>query len=365
MPLSRRAALALAGTAAAGVAATVAATLAAPLAASLAAPVLLRRTRAHVKPAPHVLRISHHYPASSGDQGDFRDRLIRRFATDVTARTDGALTFEVYPAATLVKPAAQFSGLRRGALDLTLCPLAAGVSELPEAAIGSVPCLVMTEAQAAAWRDAPAGQRLDAVLRRHGVRILPWVWLPRAVAARDGAVAVPADMAGLSVRSGSAPMADMLRAAGAKPETVPIEAISRAMRRGKLDAAILSATSVLSYRLAEQAPHVTTAGGGGACGYTLQPLMMSELVFDALPPAQQAAVTAAGAALDGYALRAARADADALPAAFSAEDGSVSDLDAERLAHWTKLAAETGWRAYAKSGRGCADLLRLASEVPA
>ncbi|GAN77437.1 TRAP transporter substrate-binding protein DctP [Acidisphaera rubrifaciens] len=359
MPLSRRAALAMAGTAAAG--------LAIPLAAPLATPWLLRRARAAeaAKPPPRVLRISHHYPASSGDQGDFRDRLVRRFATDVTARTDGALTFEVYPAATLVKAAAQFSGLRRGALDLTLCPLANGAAELPETAIGSVPCLVMTEAQATAWRDAPAGQQLESLLRGHGVRILTWVWLPRAVAARAGAVAVPSDMAGLSVRSGSVPVADMVKAAGAKPEALPVEAISQAMRKGRLDAAIVSATSALSYRLAEQAPHVTTAAGGGACGYTLQPLMISELVFDALRPAEKAAVIAAGAALDADALRAARADADALPGAFSAADGSVSDLDAARLVHWTKLAAETGWRAYAKSGRRCADLLRLAAEVPA
>lgn len=356
MPLSRRAVLALGGTAAAG--------LAMPLAAPF---VLSPRARAAeaAAPASRVLRISHHYPASSGEQGDFRDRLVRRFATDVTARTNGALTFEVYPAATLVKPAAQFSGLRRGALDLTLCPLANGAGELPETAIGSVPCLVMSEAQAAAWRDAPAGQQLDAVLRKSGVRILTWIWLPRAVAARGGAVAVPADMAGLSVRSGSVPMADMVKAAGAKPETVPVEAISRAMRKGRLDAAILTATSTLTYRLAEEAPHVTTAPGGGACGYTLQPLMMSELVFDSLNPSEKAALVAAGAALDAYALRAARADADALAGAFSAADGSVSELDGERLAHWTKLAAETGWRAYAKSGRRCADLLRLASEVPA
>ena len=355
MPLSRRAALALAGTAVAG--------LAVPPSASY----LLRRARAGeaTKPAPRVLHISHAYPASSGDHGDFRDRLVRRFATDVTARTGGALSFEVYPAATLVKPAAQFSGLRRGALDLTLCPLAAGAAELPEAAIGSVPCLVMSEAQAAAWRDAPVGKQLDTLLRAHGVRLLCWVWLPRAVAARGGAVAVPADMAGLSVRSGSVPMADMVKAAGAKPETVPVDAISRAMGKGRLDAAILSATSVLSYGLAEQAPHVTTAAGGGACGYTLQPLMISELVFDALHPSEKAAVIAAGAALDAFALQAARADAEALPTAFSAADGSVSDLDAERLGHWTRLAAGTGWQAYARSGRRCADLLRLAAEVPA
>src|SRR5512140_3820608 len=70
-----------------------------------------------------TLKISHQFPAASGSDGDFRDRLCKQFATDVEKRTNGALKFEVYPNSSLMKVNTQFASLRRGALDLSLVPI--------------------------------------------------------------------------------------------------------------------------------------------------------------------------------------------------------------------------------------------------
>jgi hypothetical protein len=69
------------------------------------------------------LKISHQFPGGTIDQGDFRDRLCRRFAADVEKKSGGALKFDIYPNSSLVKVNSQFSALRRGALDLVFAAM--------------------------------------------------------------------------------------------------------------------------------------------------------------------------------------------------------------------------------------------------
>ena len=57
----------------------------AALAGMLAAPALLRA--GSLRAAPTVLKISHQFPGGTIEQGDFRDRLVRRFAAAVQQRT--------------------------------------------------------------------------------------------------------------------------------------------------------------------------------------------------------------------------------------------------------------------------------------
>jgi TRAP-type C4-dicarboxylate transport system substrate-binding protein len=54
--------------------------------------------------------------------------LCRRFAEELDKRSDGALKANIYPGAPLMKVNAQFSSLRKGALDMTLIPLSYAIS---------------------------------------------------------------------------------------------------------------------------------------------------------------------------------------------------------------------------------------------
>ena len=67
-----------------------------------------------------VIKISHQFPGGTVESGDFRDRLTRKFAAEVEKRTGGSLKFEIYPGSSLMKTVAQFSALRKGALDMSL-----------------------------------------------------------------------------------------------------------------------------------------------------------------------------------------------------------------------------------------------------
>ena len=71
--------------------------------------------------AAQTLKISHQFPGGTIDQGDFRDRLVRMFAGEVEKRTKGRW-FAIYPGSSLMKTNAQFSAMRKGALDMSLVP---------------------------------------------------------------------------------------------------------------------------------------------------------------------------------------------------------------------------------------------------
>ena len=86
-----------------------------------------------------TLKISHQFPGGSGDSGDFRDVLCRKFAAEIEKRTNGALKAQVYAGSSLMKTNAQFSAMRKGALDLSLYPLPYAGGELPETNIGLMP----------------------------------------------------------------------------------------------------------------------------------------------------------------------------------------------------------------------------------
>jgi TRAP-type C4-dicarboxylate transport system substrate-binding protein len=92
------------------------------LVSTLAAPAILRFGTGTAQAAT-TLKISHQFPGGTIDKGDFRDRLCRVFAAEVAKRSGGEIAAEVYPNSSLIKTNAQFSAMRKGALDISLYPL--------------------------------------------------------------------------------------------------------------------------------------------------------------------------------------------------------------------------------------------------
>ena len=128
------------------------------------------------------LKISHQFPSGTLTEGDFRDRLCRRFAAEVEKRTGGALKSSVYAGSSLMKTNAQFSALRKGALDMSLVPLSYAGGEVPETNIGLMPALVPSYEQGAQWKGAEVGKLLSRQLEDKGVLIVSWVWQAGGVA---------------------------------------------------------------------------------------------------------------------------------------------------------------------------------------
>ena len=329
---------------------------------ALAVPAAIAGARSRTAHAAQTFKISHQFPGGTIAEGDFRDRLCRTFAAEIEKRTNGALTGQVYPNSSLMKTVAQFSALRKGALDLSLYPISYAGGEFAELNIGLMPGLVSSYKQGAAWKPSEAGKKLAAFLAEKGVIIVSWIWQAGGVASRSVPIVDPQDAKGLKVRGGSREMDMVLQAAGATTLSTPSNELYAAMQTGACDAAITSSTSLISFRLEEVARSLTT-GRGKSYWFMLEPLVMSKRIFDALPKDQQDMIVALGGELEEFGTREAMADDQKVAEVYARKGARVSDLDAATVDKWRAIARETAWKDYAAKTPLSAELLRLAEGI--
>jgi TRAP-type C4-dicarboxylate transport system substrate-binding protein len=308
------------------------------------------------------LKISHQFPGGSVTEGDFRDRLCRMFAAEVEKRTHSSLKFSIYPGSSLMKTNAQFSAMRKGALDMSLVPLSYAGGEVPEVNIGLMPGLVTSYDQGYGWKNKEVGRELARILAEKGVVVVSWIWQAGGVASRTKPIINPEDARGLKVRGGSREMDLILKEAGAAVVTLPSNEIYAAMQTGAMDAALTSSTSLISFRLEEVSKALTT-GRAGAYWFMFEPLLMSKAVYDRLTKEQQATIMAVGGELETFARKAAQDDDAAVAAVYQKANARVVDLNPGALKKWQDIARNTAWKDYAARNANCAKLLALAEKT--
>lgn len=310
-----------------------------------------------------TLKISHQFPGGTIDKGDFRDRLCRKFAVEVEKRTNGALKFEVYPGSSLMKTMAQFSALRKGALDLSYYPMPYAGGEVVEANVGLMPALVTSYEQGARWKNAECGKILNKILNDKGVVILSWVWQAGGVASRATPIVVPNDLKGLKVRGGSREFDTMIKAAGGSVMTsVPSNEIYQAMQTGTIDGVYTSSASLMSFKVAELSKNFTTARNK-AYWFMLEPLFISKQVFDSLPKSQRDIMMDVGTELEAFALKASKEDDIAVADQFAKSGSKLFDLDSSAIAKWQTVASESSWKEYAEKNETCAAIMKSAIKL--
>jgi len=308
------------------------------------------------------LKISHQFPGATATEGDFRDRLCRRFSAEIGKRTNGALKGTVYPGSSLMKTNAQFSSVRKGALDMTLVPLSYAGGEVPETNIGLMPGIVTSYEQAISWKKAEVGKALANILADKGVLIVSWIWQAGGVASRTVPIVNPEDAKGLKVRGGSREMDMVLKAAGSTVLTLPSNEIYAAMQTGALDAAMTSSTSLISFRLEEVAKALTT-GRGKTYWFMFEPLLISRIVFEKLPKAQQDVIMAVGAEMETFGLEGAKADDQAVATVYQKAGAKAYDLNDASVKKWQAIARDTAWKDFSAKNESCARIMKLAEQT--
>lgn len=309
-----------------------------------------------------VIKISHQFPGGTIDKGDFRDRLVRMFAAEVEKRTKGSVKFEIYPGSSLMKTNAQFSAMRKGALDMSLVPLSYAGGEVPETNIGLMPGLVTSYEQSAAWKNAAVGKELTKILADKGVVMVSWIWQAGGMASRGKPIVEPEDAKGMKIRGGSREMDLILKEAGAAVVTLPSNEIYAGMQTGAMDAALTSSTSLISFRLEEVSKALTT-GRGKSYWFMLEPLMMSKAAFDRLSKEQQAVILQVGADMEAFALKAAKEDDEEVAKVFAKAGAKTVDLSDATVKKWQDIARRTAWKDFAAKNPNTAKLLQLAEQV--
>ncbi|MEO5765111.1 MAG: TRAP transporter substrate-binding protein DctP [Casimicrobiaceae bacterium] len=312
--------------------------------------------------SPMVLKISHQFPAATGEDGDFRDRLAHKFADEVQKRTNNQIKFEIYPNSSLVKTFSQFGAVRKGTLDMSVLPLAYGGGEVPEVNLGLMPALVTSYEQGLRWKTAPIGREFERILDEKGIKILTWVWQAGGIVSREKPIITPDDAKGLKVRGGSKEMDLTIKAAGGAVTNVPSNEIYSAMSTGVLDAALTSSTSLITFRLYENAKAVTSPRNR-TIWFMLEPLVISKDTWNKLSPDQQKTFMEVGASLEKFALDAAKADDKLLEQTYAKAGAKVVEMDDAAFQKWVKVAKESAYSEFASKVKNGQQLLDMAQAV--
>ncbi|WP_234085883.1 TRAP transporter substrate-binding protein DctP [Azonexus sp. R2A61] len=312
--------------------------------------------------APKVIKISHQFPAATTEDGDFRDRLVRRFAAEVEKRSQGSLKFEIYPGSSLMKATTQVGALRKSALDMSLVPLAYGGGEIPAVNLTLMPTLVNSYEQGMRWKTAPVGKELDRILADKNIKIVTWIWQAGGIASAKQPVVVPADAKGLKFRGGSKEMDQMLKGAGAAVTGMPSSEIYSAMQSGVLDAALTSSTSLISFRLHEFAKSVTTARNK-SFWFMFEPLLISKSLYDSLTPEQQKIISEVGASLEQFGVDEAKKDDQRMAEVYAKAGAKVVDMDEKAFMAWRQVAEQTAFQDFAEKIKDGRNLLDMALSV--
>ncbi|AWW45752.1 C4-dicarboxylate ABC transporter [Polynucleobacter paneuropaeus] len=309
--------------------------------------------------ASQTLKISHQFPSGT----DFRDRLCKKFADEVSKRTNGALKFDVYPQHSLMKTMAQFSAMRKGALDLSLYPLPYAGTEVPEANIGLMPGLVTSYEQGAKWKNAEVGKLLNKVMASKGIVIVSWIWQAGGVATRSGPIILPDDIKGVKVRGGSRAFDLMLKTAGGSVMTsIGSDETYQAMQSGSLDAVYTSSASLMSFKIQELSKNFTSAKNK-SYWFMMEPLMMSKSIFDALPKNQQDIIMAVGSDMEKYGTEQAKLDDINAAIYFAKGQNKIFELDSNQVDKWRTVAKASAWLDFANQNETCAAMIKSAEKI--
>ena len=309
-----------------------------------------------------VIKISHQWPGGTIDKGDFRDRLVRKFAQEVEKRTHGQLKFEVYPGGSLVKAKQQFDAMSTGALDMSLYPLAYSGGKIPEVNITLMPALITSYEQGYRWKNKPIGKELTRILDQNNVKIITWIWQAGGVVSHEKPIIVPADVKGLKVRGAGKSMNQLLEAAGGAIASVPSNETYSAMQSGVLDGVWTSSASLISFRLYELAKDVTTARKK-TFWFMFEPFLMSKSTYDSLTPEQQKIVMQVGASLEKFAIQSCKEDDKRLAEVYGKAGVKVHDMNEKTFQMWRKLEKESAWKDFEDNVKDGKKLMEMAQAV--
>jgi TRAP-type C4-dicarboxylate transport system substrate-binding protein len=302
------------------------------------------------------LKISHQFT-----EADARNALAVEFGKRVEKETNGELTFKVFPSSALFKAMAQYDAMAKGALDMSVFPLAYASGKVPELEITLMPCIIADVDQGMAWRNKEIGKKVAKICEDKGMKILTWLWYGGGVGSRGKPVVLPQDSKGLKFRAAGKFFEHLLNTQGASITSMASSEIYMALQTKVLDACMTSAESFISYRLYEQLEYFNSPENY-AVWYMGEPLVISTKTWTSLTPAQQKIVEKVGIELEKMARDDAVAANKEVSKVFKDKNIKVHLMTKDEWQIWKKIAEETSWKRFAEEVPGGKELLDLATK---
>jgi TRAP-type C4-dicarboxylate transport system substrate-binding protein len=308
--------------------------------------------------AQTVLKASHQFP---GGKGDARDEMVQMIARDVAAANVG-LEIKVFPGSSLVKAKEQWKAMLTGQIDMSSFPLDYASGFHPQFGATLMPGLVKGHAHAARMNASPFMADIKKVIEDGGVKVLADAWLAGAFGGKEKCIKVPADAAGLKVRSAGSTFAEMWAGAGASIVSIPSNEVYNALQQGVAQGTDTSSGSFVSFRLYEQLKCLT-APGDNALWFMYEPVLIGKKSWDKLNAAQQQALMAASKKAEAYFAKESKGLDDKLVDVFKKNNVEVVELSDAQAQMWRDVAAKTSYKSFAEKVPGGKELIEKALAV--
>jgi TRAP-type C4-dicarboxylate transport system substrate-binding protein len=295
------------------------------------------------------LKLSHQWPES-----DARHKASRVLMAELRKRgTD--ISISLHPNSSLkIKPVEQYDALLDGRIELAVYPIAYQSAKFPELSIGLLPGVPSNAETASLLKGTQFEEKLQRICEEKGFRVLTWWWVGGGVASRAQEISDPNTVKGLRARGGDRAFDEMLAAAGSSILTMPSSEIRTAMEADKLDVAMTSFESFMSFRVTEQAKFATLGGYG--IWVTFTPVIISKAVWDSLSDDERQALEEAAKASNIYFEATQREAQESAIEAFSKAGAKVREFTFEEYAAWLHIARDSSWKKYQSVSPRAAEL---------
>jgi TRAP-type C4-dicarboxylate transport system substrate-binding protein len=295
------------------------------------------------------LKLSHQWPES-----DARHKASRVLMAELRKRgTD--ISISLHPNSSLkIKPVEQYDALLDGRIELAVYPIAYQSAKYPELSIGLLPGVPSNAETASLLKGTQFEEKLQRICEEKGFRVLTWWWVGGGVASRSQEISDPNTVKGLRARGGDRAFDEMLAAAGSSILTMPSSEIRTAMEGDKLDVAMTSFESFMSFRVTEQAKFATLGGYG--IWVTFTPVIISKAVWDSLSDDERQALEEAARASNIYFEATQREAQESAIEAFSKAGAKVREFTFEEYAAWLHIARDSSWKKYQSVSPRAAEL---------
>jgi TRAP-type C4-dicarboxylate transport system substrate-binding protein len=210
--------------------------------------------------------------------------VMTPLAEELNAATDGALTIRIYPSGELGKgPVQQYKRVVTGVADIAFGIPAYTPTQFGKTVMVHMPGLFSSGEAAtnALWDN------LDSISDEYAETKMLGLWAnnPSVLISREKPVRTLADIEGLKVRTPNPVMAEVVKAWGGIPVSMPTPEIYNAMNTGVIDAVMIGPSGIRSYKLNEIAKHVTINIPSAVDSFYL---LMNKNSWDALSDAHKA-----------------------------------------------------------------------------
>lgn len=266
--------------------------------------------------------------------------VLKPWANDLAADTDGRLVIEHYDAMTLGgRPNDLYDQARDGVVDIAMTVTGYTPGRFPASETFELPFMMRGSVATSRAFWTMVEEDLQDTEYRDTVVLGAWVHGDGVIHANEPITSLE-DMQGRQLRGPTRVINDLLGQLGAVPVGMPLPAIPESLSKGVIDGTVIPWEVTPSLRLSELVGHATEFEGDAALYTATIVMVMNRRTYDSLPDDLRAALDArSGMALTERAAEAMLAG-DAPARALAEGNGTeVVVLPEDEVARWRDAAA--------------------------